>query len=210
MKFDRAHTHTAILAGLLALVFACGDSGPTEPNPGEERPESALIILRLAANAPPLFNQAVSFWAHRGQDAKGELFFQQPDGTRGEKFVELDLADRSLLAYPDGRLFADGDSVLITIRVTDPSRILVEFEPSGLRFNPAEPAELEIRYARADGDYDGDGDEDRDDERIEQVLGIWRQAVSGGPFVRLGTLRFEDLKELEAKLLGFSRFAIAY
>jgi len=195
---------------LLALLAACSAGGLTEPSPGEERPESALSILRLALDAPPLLNPVVSSWAYRGRNTEAEIFFRKPDGSRGEKFVKLDLADRSLLAYPDGRLFADGDSVLITMRVTDPQRILIELEPSGLRFDPAEPAQLEIRYSHADEDFDNDGDEDEDDAEIERVLGIWRQASLGAPFVRLGTVRIEDLKELEARLLGFSRLAIAY
>lgn len=195
---------------LLALLAACSDGGLTKPSPGEERPESALIILRLALDAPPLLNPVVSFWAHRGRNTEAEIFFRKPDGSRGEKFVKLALADRSLQAYPDGRPFADGDSVLITIRVTDPGRILLEFEPTGLRFDPDEPAELEIRYAHADRDYNDDGDVDDDDAKIEQVIGIWRQAFVTAPFVRLGTVRIEELKELEARLLGFSRFAIAY
>lgn len=199
-----------IAAALLATMAACSDSGPTEPTPGEERPESELIILRLAANAPPLFNPVVSFWAHRGQDSQGELFFRNPDGSRGDKYVQLDLNDNTLLAYPDGRLFADGDSVLITMRVTDAQRILIEFEPTGLRFNPEEPAELEIRYAQANPDFDDDGDQDNQDLQIEQILSIWRQALPNAPFVRLGTFRIEDLKELEARLPGFSRLAIAY
>ena len=199
-----------LLVVLLVALAACTDSGPVGPQTGDEREEAALLILRLAADAPPLFNQVLSFWAHRGKDARGELFFRKPDGSRGDKFLELDLKDRSLLRYPDGRVFADGDSVLISIRVTDPGRILFEFEPSGLQFDPDEPAELEIRYQHANRDFDEDGDEDADDDQIEEVLGIWRQAVLGQPFVRLGTVRVEDLKELEAKLVGFSRLAIAY
>lgn len=200
----------AARALLLAALVGCNDSSLTEPEPGEERSEAQLRIVRLAANAPPLFNSVVSFWAYRGRNAKAELFFQQSDGTRGEQYAELDLDDQSLLRYPDGSLFADGDSVLITMRAVDPSRILIEFEPSGLRFDPLEPAELQIRYSHADEDFDDDGDEDADDAEIEQILGIWRQELVGGPFIRLGTVRFEELKELEAKLLGFSRLAIAY
>ncbi len=199
-----------LAAAMLAAVAGCSDSGLTAPTPGEERPETELTILRLAASAPPLFNPVVSFWAKRGQDAKGEIFFRKADGTRGEKYVRLDLSDRALLAYPDGRLFAEGDSVLITMRVTDAQRILIEFEPTGLRFNSEEPAELEIRYEHANGDFDEDGDEDGKDDQIEQILSIWRQASAATPFVRLGTFRIEDLKELEARLLGFSRLAIAY
>lgn len=198
-----------ITAVLLAVVAGCG-SGTTEPTPGEERPEAALKILRLAGNAPPIFNPVVSFWAKRGQNSEAELFFRKPDGSRGDKYVRLDLSDRSLLAYPDGRLFADGDSVLITMRVSDPQRILIELEPSGLRFNPKEPAELEIRYDHANGDFDEDGDQDGQDRQIEQMLSIWRQESAAALFVRLGTVRIQDLKELDARLLGFSRLAIAY
>lgn len=203
-------TRRRITAALLAALAGCIDSSPSEPTPGEERQEAALKIIRLAATAPPLFNPAISFWAYRGRNTQGELFFRKPDGSRGDKYLQLDLNDRSLLSYPDGRAFADGDSVLITIRVTDPRRILFEFEPTGLRFDPEEPAELEIRYAHADQDFDSDGDQDNDDKQIENVLGIWRQATLGAPFVRLGTIRIEGLKELEARLLGFSRLAIAY
>ncbi len=198
-----------ITAVLLAVVAGCG-SGTTEPTPGEERPEATLKILRLAGNAPPIFNPVVSFWAKRGQNSEAELFFRKPDGSRGDKYVRLDLSGRSLLAYPDGRLFADGDSVLITMRVSDPQRILIEFEPSGLRFNPEQPAEVEIRYDHANGDFDGDGDQDGQDRQIEQMLSIWRQESAAAPFVRLGTVRIQDLKELDARLLGFSRLAIAY
>ena len=199
-----------IAAALLVAVAGCSGSGPTEPTPGEERPESALTILRLAATAPPLFNSVASFWAKRGQHSQAELFFRKPDGSRGDKYVRLDINDRSLLAYPDGRLFADGDSVLITVRVTDPQRILIEFEPSGLRFNPDDPAELEIRYDHANRDFNDDGSEDEKDHQIEQILSIWRQESPAAPFVRLGTIRIQDLKELDARLLGFSRLAIAY
>jgi hypothetical protein len=202
--------HRWIAAAWLLAVIGCGGSGPSEPVPGETRPETALNIIQLAANAPPLFNTTVTFWAVRGQNARGELYFRNPDGSRAERYVRLDLSDRALLSYPDGRVFAPGDSVLITMRVTDPRQVLVEFEPSGLRFNPDEPAELEIRYGHANHDFNRDGREDAEDHRIEQILSIWRQESAAEPFVRLGTIRIAELKELDARLVGFSRLAIAY
>ncbi len=102
------------------------------------------------------------------------------------------------------------DSVRITIRVVDPALLLFEFEPAGLRFSPAEPAQLEIEYAEADDDLDEDGDVDAEDEALEGEIYVWRQRNPGDPFERLFTLRFEDLDELEADIPGFSRFAIAY
>lgn len=195
---------------LTVALAACGSTGPTDPAPGDQRTEAELTILRLAANAPPLFASEVSFWAKRGQNARGELFFRNPDGSRGDRYIRLDLSDRSLLAFPDGRAFAQGDSVLITIRVTDPQRILVEFLPSGLTFSPSDPAQLEMRYDHVNGDFDDDGDEDGRDHELEQIVSIWRQEAPADPFIALGTSRIQNLKELDARLLGFSRLAIAY
>jgi hypothetical protein len=194
---------------LLALA-ACGGDSPTGPAAGDESPESLLRILRLAETAPPLFTSEVSFWAHRGQGAEVAIHFQDPEGKRGEKFVELDLEGESLQSYPDGRPFATGDSVFITMRVLDPTKLMVELSPAGLRFNPLKPAELEFRYQFADQDFNEDGRTDSEDDRIETILGIWRQAAPGEPFVRLGTVRIEELEELDAELLGFSRLIIAY
>jgi hypothetical protein len=59
----------------------------------------------------------------------------------------------SLLRYPanhptrPGDVFSPGDTVWIRVLV-DPQVLVATFEPSGLAFNPVEPAELEIRYGR--------------------------------------------------------------
>jgi hypothetical protein len=193
----------------LSLALACesGENGPDEP--GTVRPPESLNLVRLRAGAPPLEADSISFWAFRGQEAEGRIYFQDPVGGRGDEYLRLELEDESLERYPDGTPFALGDSVLITIKVVDPARILFELEPTGLQFSPLEPAELEIRYAEADDDFDEDGDLDEDDDEIELRLGIWRQERPGDPFVRLGTLRGDD-DNLESDLNGFSRYAIAY
>jgi hypothetical protein len=116
----------------------------------------------------------------------------------------------ALLSYPDGTDFVEGDSVLITVRVVDPTRLLFEFEPSGLTFSPDEPAELKIHYNHADDDLDEDGDVDLEDETLELDLAVWRQETDGDPFVRLGSLLSIDLEEIDAELSGFSRYALAY
>jgi hypothetical protein len=116
----------------------------------------------------------------------------------------------ALLTRPDGTPFADGDSVLITVRVADPDLLLFEFQPAGLRFNPDRPAELKIHYNHADDDLDEDGDVDLEDETLELTIGIWRQENDGDPFERLGSLLFDELEEIEAELQGFSRYALAY
>jgi hypothetical protein len=116
----------------------------------------------------------------------------------------------SLRARPDGTPFAEGDSILITIRVVDPAQMLFELEPSGLTFSPDVPAELKIHYDQTGGDLDDDGDVDVDDDAIESTMAIWRQESPGDPFVRVGTAVVEDLEEAEAELQGFSRYALAY
>jgi len=69
---------------------------------------------------------------------------------------------------------------------------------------------LEIEYGEADDDFNEDGTVDEEDDAIEDELAIWRQAVVGGVFERLGSVTIEDLEEIEVDLLGFSRYAIAY
>jgi hypothetical protein len=198
-----------LVAALAASVLSCSDSG--EPNGHDpSKPPSELTILRLSEGSPPLFNPVVSFYAVRGQNREARIFFDDGQGREGDEYLRLRLDDASLLAYPDGTEFADGDSVLITIRVVNPARTLFELEPSGLQLNPQDPAALRIRYQRVDNDLNEDGKVDVEDVELEVTLAIWRQETPGDPFVRLGTTLRADLDEVEATLDGFSRYALAY
>ena len=196
----------------LALTLACSDSGGPGDDDDDLRPPSELTILRLSGQSPPLFNPVASFWAVRGENRQVEISFEDDEnpGLPGEEYLELEVDAEALLAYPDGTPFVEDDSVLITVRVVDPDRLLFEFEPAGLTFNPARPAELKIHYNHADDDLDEDGDVDLDDETLELSIGIWRQENDGDPFQRLGSLLIEDLEEIDAELEGFSRYALAY
>lgn len=196
----------ALLAALLAV--ACGGDGPTDP--GNSRQEGDLVFLVFDQAAPPLEASSISFWAKKGEDAEGQLFFLDSQGQRGAEFARLKIPGQSLLSRPDGTSIAVGDSVFITMRVTDPARLLVELLPSGLTFSTTVPAELKLDYDFADHDFDRDGDKDSADQSKEQLFAIWRQEFLGDPWVRLGTVKIEGLEEVEAKLFGFSRFALAY
>lgn len=181
---------------LLFSVAACSDS--TGPN---NRPESDLTILRFAPGAPPLVSNSVTFTACAGVQAEGSLFYDDGSG-QGRRFARLRVDDQSLLRRPDGSAFAPGECIDITMAVVDPGsgELLLELQPTGLRFRPEDPAELEIEYREAE-DVTSD---------IEAVLAIWRQESPGDPFVRIGTVVFDDLDEVEAELDGFSRYALAY
>lgn len=196
-----------------AAALACSDSG-TDPiqvdPPGTTKPPTQLNIIRLPTNAPPLFNDSVAFYAKVGRDDEGVIYFKTSSGGRGEKFARLRIRKQTLLALPNGTPLGANDSVLIVMKVGDPTQFLVEMRPSGLKFSSNDPAELKIEYSETGGDLDHDGDSDEDDSQVEQKIAIWRQETPADPFIKLGTVKTEGLRELEAKLLGFSRFAVAY
>lgn len=180
------------------------------PEPVVEVPESHLTFLRFAESAPPLADSVVSFWAVRGEDRGVEMRLAPAgDGEQGEDFLQFEVPGDALLKHPNGRAFVSGDSVLITIRVVDATRFLFHFEPSGLQFDPKNPAELEVSYEYADRDFDQDGDQDADDRRVEREFGFWHQRRLGGLWAKMATIRIEDLEEVEAEITGFSRYALA-
>jgi hypothetical protein len=200
--------------GLLVATTACSDSSVSvDPPDPDSRLEGELTFLRRAPNAPPLLTTDTSFVATRGEDVRVELFYAPDPGSgesRGERFLRFELEETSLLRYPDnhpraGTLFADGDTVTITIRLED-DLLLGSFEPSGLQFDPNDPAELEFRYAEADDDYDGDGDSDPE---LEDDIDLWRQERPGDPWVKIGELQDVELDEIEAFLTSFTRYALA-
>jgi hypothetical protein len=196
-----------LLAAIATGAGSCSDSsGPS----GGTKPPADLNVVHVAANSTPLFNPSDSFYAVRGEDKELRIYFQDDQGGQGEEYLRLRIDAPTLLALPDGTPVAVGDSVLIHVRVVDPAEMLFELQPSGLMFNPAVPAELKIRYDHANGDFNDDGVSDSEDTVIESTLAIWRQENPGDPFVRLSSVLTSDLAEAEAKLTGFSRYALAY
>ena len=207
----RRYWQVSTLAVAVAVASCSDVVAPTVDPPGTVKPPAELVILRLPANAPPLFNDSVAFYAKVDRDDEGIIYFKSPSGARGEKFARLRVRKRSLLARPDGTPFGANDSILIVMKVSDPKQLLVEMRPAGLKFSADDPAELKIEYEATGGDLDHDGDSgDGDDEKIEQKIAVWRQETLADPFVKIGTIKTEGLRELEAKLTGFSRYAIAY
>lgn len=187
------------LLALLAALPACDDpSGDDDgPVPGED-----LIFLRPAPDAPRLARYQASVLATKGEDAEIEIEYEG-----GEDCVRFRIRDDALLARPDGRIMRDGDTITVTIRVVDAGYFNFEFQPAGLRFSRAEPAELRVNYAFAHPDYNGDGEVDRDDDDFE--FGWWRQEMPGQDWERIGSVRLHDLDEVRAEITGFTRYALA-
>lgn len=196
-----------MLTSFAVILGACGESSSTD----DSVPADEFSAIRLDDDAPPLCATSVSFVAQRGASSEGELDFCDPvTGQPIDDFLEFDVGSNTLLRRPDGTLFALGDTVTITITLVDPRRLIFDFQPAGLVFNPSDPAELEISYRKCDRDFDEDGDEDADDLEIEQLLTIFRQESPGDPWVPIGSAVVDDIDEVEADLLGFTRYAIAY
>jgi hypothetical protein len=191
---------------LFTLTTCSGD-----PNTAPEiRPADQISIVWLASDHPDFYGTEVSFWAKQNQDTEGSLYFKDDQGQRGEEYARLRIRQGSLKAYPDGRPFGAEDSVLITMRVADATRIIVELLPSGLQFNAGNPAELKLEYGHDDPDLNHDGQVDSTDQGLQHQLAIWVQEVVNGPFAKTASVNSESLEEIEASLLGFSRFAVAY
>jgi len=204
------HLTTAIAA---ALVIGCSSS--TDGGGGTTKPPSDLNFLRFAPTAPALCSNSVTFDATKGVDVEAALQFPEPghpaDCSGGtEDFVRLRIDKESLLELPDGTPLNDGDVVSITMTWVGGDSIMVQLEPTGLKFNPAKPAELKIEYGEASDDLNHNGTVDAEDDAIEQELGLWRQATLADPFELIGAIKLENTNEFEAELNGFSRYAIAY
>lgn len=198
---------------LAATALACGDSTllTTEPPDPDNKETAELSILRPGAGAPALLTSDTTFVATRGERLEIELFYAAPGGGPGEEFLEFELEDGSLLRYPPGhpragQTFADGDTITIRISV-DPALLIATMEPSGLEFDPEDPAELEMRYNNADDDYDDDGESDPPEN--EGRIDLWRQESPGDPWERVGEIKDNELDRVRALLTSFSRYALA-
>jgi hypothetical protein len=197
--------------------MACSENGTIVDPPDDEQnqpvDELDLLFLRPAEDAPPLLTTDTSFVATKGQDTRVEMFYAPAPGSgedKGERFLRFELEEETLLRYPNGHpmagaLFQEGDTITIRIQIAE-DRLLATLEPSGLQFDPFEPAELELRYPEADDDYDDDGSPDP--ER-ETEIDLWRQENPGDPWTRVGDVKSEDEDKIEARLLSFSRYALA-
>jgi hypothetical protein len=210
---DGPMTTRQYLLILTALLAGCSNS--TDQGAGTVKPPEELSFLTLAPTAPTLCANSVTFEATKGVGVEAALKFPEagePADCSGgtEDFVRLKLDGQSLLQLPNGTPLQDGDKVTITMTWVGGDSIMVHLEPTGLVFNPAKPAELKIEYEEASDDLDHSGSVTAADTTIEQEMGLWRQPTLADPFTRIGSVKFEDQNEIEAKLNGFSRYAIAY
>ncbi len=175
-----------------------------------ELPHGFSASLQLSA-------YQVGFWAVKGEARGVQIDYETCVAWEGElctartwhPYLLLDVPASALAQWPNGSAIATGDSVFIELTV-DPQSMVVELEPSGLRFG-AGGAVLQMYYTGAHGDYDGDGDADTVDGDIErQWMGMFYQAAPTEPWVAMGSQHSVSGRWFTAWLEHFSGYAIAW
>jgi hypothetical protein len=204
-----------LLIALFVSAGACHDD-PTSPRPdsfvSQAVTETAIPhFLRAKAGAPTIANPVIKFYAKKGQRRTVFMLYHARPGQKDSTdLVRFRVREQSLLARPNGTRIRAGDSVLITLRLVDPVKLIVSFEPTGLRFNPQDPADLRIRWNETNPDVNRDGVVNQQDATLKQRLKIWRRESSTQPWVRTPSVVDVPSQECELDLTGFTRYAIAY
>ncbi len=193
----------------LTLAACSSSAGPRAP---AVKSASQLHITLQSRTAKPLLAKQARFWAKVGEDRAARLFYQGATAVdTGPLLLEFEVGPDGLYKRPDGTVFQLGDSILIPVTVPDTTRFLFEFQPTGLQFNPANPARLKVEFAYADHDFNGDGVIDARDFAIEaDSLSVWRRDPPDTLWYRQFAIKFGIPEEFDADVPSFSAYAVAW
>lgn len=192
------------MAAAVAVASCTDNTGPGVPS-------TQLNFVLQDTLAPALVATRDSFYAKVSDGRELRLFYQgSSPSDSGDEFLRFEVPGDGLYRKPDGSAFQPGDSILITVTVIDPVKFVFQFEPAGLQFDPSHPAVLRVHYLHCDHDFNGDGVEDSSDDEIETELGLWYQATDSAPWYKMGSVKFEELDEIEANIRSFSHYALAW
>ena len=211
MKGSRmAFRRLLVIAGaLLAAAAACTDS--TAPDGDTERDATDLRLLAAPHSTPPLVTTTASFYAVKGRSTGVDIWYRPAAGhTDSLKYLEFRVGANSLDRRPDGTTIAAGDSVLISVTVTDPTHFIIEFQPTGLKFADADRPTLKISFAACGDDLNYDGRIDDADAAMLSSLALWRQEGPFQPWFKLTSSVTASVKEIDAQLGGFTGYALMY
>jgi len=194
-------TPRALVAVLLLAACSADSTGPSTI----QKPASDLHFLRLAATAPALQATTVSFYAKKGEDREVRVKF-----VNGEDYLRFRVFGNSLAQRPDGSSFAQGDSILITVTVTDPTKLAADFQPAGLKFSSSAPARLQFEFGECKGDINGDGTANTTDLALIPLISTWRQETANAPWFKVSSSVEVEINEVQADITGFTGYALAY
>jgi hypothetical protein len=207
---------------ILALCFAVGCDreivAPANRPASSDSPSLETVsatstpqFLRPAADAPRIANPLVKFYAKKGVDREAFMYYHRSTtGKDSVVFLRMRVRARSLARRPNGSRIAFGDSVLITIRLVDPTRLIVDCQPAGLKFSTEHPADLKLSYAETDPDVNRDGRVDTRDRQLTSRFKIWRRETNISPWTALPSTVTFGTHEVETDIFGFTRYAIAF
>lgn len=207
MRLLKPVATSRLLSGMAMLAaLSCSDStGP------DTRASSDLHLLHVASSSPSLATTQVSFYAVKGKAAGADIWYHARAGASDSlKFIEFRMGALSLDTRPDGSAIAVGDSVQITLTVTDPTHLLVDFQPAGLTFAAVDQPTLKMYWVACGDDLNYDGVVDAADAQLTQSFSIWRQEQTSQPWFRVASFVAQDTKEVDAHLGGFTGYALAY
>ncbi len=210
---------SSLLVAALSMATSCRDAAPTAANPGGgdetaggDSPRTVgggtITFLSRAPGAPPLQGSTVSFHAVQGKDRDAEIWYVTAGDA--DRLLRLRIRKHAQIVAPDGHALADGDSILITIAVSDTSRLIVNFQPAGIRFVGSEAADLTLWYRHTHPDLNRDGVVNALDASLESTLAIFRQESPTALWERLSGVLNTSNDEVEARIGGFTNYVIAY
>jgi len=200
---------------LLVALAACTAELPTTPAPLRAATAPARSsdttadphFVEASAGAPTIANPVITFWAVKGVDRSVRMYYHREQGGRDSvTFFFLRVRAKSLYRRPDGSAIANGDSVQITVTLTDAEHLVVDCQPSGLRFDPKYPATIRFSYANADID----GTSATADNPLLQALTIWRHETVDAPWLPVASHEIPEANEVEGDIGGFTGYALAW
>ena len=165
-------------------------SGPSFSGSSRDGYDDEPHFVTAATGAPAIANPVVKFWAKRGEDRSATIYYHSTtSGRDSTPLFFLRVRAKSLWKRPDGSTIAQGDSVLITLTVTDPVDLVVDCQPSGLLFSPEAPARLKMSYGETNDDVNHDGTVNGADQTLTRALAIWRKETATSPWIRVPNSR---------------------
>jgi len=197
------------LVVVAASALSCTDS--TSPDPTDTRDPTDLRLLTAPYGTPSLAKTQVSFYAVQGKAGGVDIWYHaKPGAADSLKFLEFRVGAGSLATRPDGSTIAAGDSVLITLTVTDQTHFIIDFQPSGLKFAANDQPTLKISFAACGEDLNYDGVVDSYDQTIMTNLSFWRQESPFQPWSKVSSIVEQNIKQVSAQLGGFTGYALEY
>jgi hypothetical protein len=192
----------------LVAVASCTADKATSP---ESRLPGDLNLLHVAIGTPPLVANHVSFYAVKGRDTGVDLYFHAASGRSDSlKLLTLRIGSNALDRRPDGSVIVPGDSVLISLTVTDPYHLVVDFQPAGLKFAVTDRPLLTVSWAACGDDLNYDGKVDSSDDVVVRNLGIWRQESASLPWFKQPGMTSKAIREVATEIPGFTGYALAF